>query len=176
LGNLKADGGRKRMTCALPPPPSDYAARMPRVPEAPELVSVGPDYLGRDALLTPQTAVAWNALQTTANSAGIALLLISAFSSVQRQTEILTAKLAKGLTLERALEYSAYPGFSEHHSGEAIDIGTPGSTPLEEEFETTPAFHWLRANASAFGFALSYPRGNPFGVAYEPWHWRYRAL
>lgn len=155
----------------LPPPPLDYLARMPRVEETDELVSVGPDYLGRDAFLTPGAAMAWSMLQQAALRDNVELLLISAFRSVQRQAELLKAKLDKGMTLDQALEYSAYPEFSEHHSGNAIDIGTPDSPPLEEEFESTDAFAWLCANAVNFGFTLSYPRDNACGIAYEPWHW-----
>jgi len=69
---------------------------------------------------------------------------------------------------------SAPPGYSEHHSGRALDVTTPGATPLQEEFEGTPAFAWLSKNAASFGFALSYPRGNRHGFMYEPWHWCYR--
>jgi len=79
------------------------------------------------------------------------------------------------MSLEQALEYSAYPGVSEHHSGEAIDIGTAGYPHLEEVFEESPAFVWLTENAGRFGFAMSYPRGSATGIAYEPWHWRFRA-
>lgn len=148
---------------------------MPRAEEATELVNVGPDYLGRDAFLTPGAAEAWKLLQQAALMDGIELLLISAFRSVQRQAELLTAKLARGMSLAQALEYSAYPGFSEHHTGNAIDIGTAGARHLEEEFEHTAAFEWLCRNAANFGFSLSYPRGNRFGIAYEPWHWCFNA-
>ena len=65
------------------------------------------------------------------------------------------------------------PGFSEHHGGCALDIGTPDEPPAEASFEATPAFAWLQANADGHGFAMSYPRGNPHGIVYEPWHWRY---
>lgn len=160
---------------ALPPPPEDYAARVPFVPEGTGLVSVGPDHLEREAFLTAPAAAAWITMRDAAASDGIELILISAFRSVLRQAEILTGKLAKGMSLEQALEYSAYPGFSEHHSGEAIDIGTGGCPHLEEEFELTPAFAWLGEHAEAFGFSMSYPRGNPSGIAYEPWHWRFEA-
>ncbi|HPF74253.1 MAG TPA: D-alanyl-D-alanine carboxypeptidase family protein, partial [Xanthomonadaceae bacterium] len=63
------------------------------------------------------------------------------------------------------------PGFSEHHSGNALDIGTPDEPPAEESFENTAAFDWLCENAPNFGFQLSYPRNNPHGIVYEPWHW-----
>ena len=33
---------------------------------------------------------------------------------------------------------------------------------------------WLRTNAPRFGFHLSYPRNNPHGIGYEPWHWCWR--
>ncbi|MES2996231.1 MAG: M15 family metallopeptidase [Verrucomicrobiota bacterium] len=157
-----------------PPPPAGYAARVPCVAEASlaALTDAGPDYLGREALLTPATAAAWHAMRAAAVADGIELLLVSAFRSIARQTELLCGKLERGMSIEDALQYSAYPGFSEHHSGEAIDIGTPFSEPLEEEFETTAAFSWLCDNAAAFGFHMSYPRENSAGIAYEPWHWR----
>ena len=66
---------------------------------------------------------------------------------------------------------SAAPGYSEHHTGRAIDITTPGTQPLEPAFETTPAFEWLTGSAHEFGFRMSYPRNNRHGIAYEPWHW-----
>jgi D-alanyl-D-alanine carboxypeptidase len=156
---------------ALPPPPPGYATRVPKVEEASGLVSVGPDHLGREAFLTFAAAAAWQEMTRAAADDGIDLCLVSAFRSVERQAAIVAGKLAKGMTLAQALEFSAYPGFSEHHSGNAVDIGTPGVPHLEEEFEFTPAFEWLWRNAGRFGFAMSYPRGNPSGIAYEPWHW-----
>jgi len=48
-----------------------------------------------------------------------------------------------------------------------------GFPPLEEEFEKSVAFQWLSVNAKDFGFRLSYPKENRFGIAYEPWHWFY---
>jgi D-alanyl-D-alanine carboxypeptidase len=73
--------------------------------------------------------------------------------------------------LQEILKVNAAPGFSEHHSGRAIDIGTPGQPPAEESFEHTAAYAWLDAHAEQFGFRLSYPRGNSHGISYEPWHW-----
>ena len=110
-------------------------------------------------------------MQSAARSDGVELILVSAFRGIERQAAILGAKLAKGMPLAQALEYSAYPGFSEHHSGNAIDIGSPEARHLEPEFEATRAFAWLMANAAAYHFTLSYPPGNPSGIAYEPWHW-----
>ncbi|MEI6358111.1 MAG: M15 family metallopeptidase, partial [Verrucomicrobiota bacterium] len=102
---------------------------------------------------------------------GVTLLLISGFRSVEHQHQILAKKLAAGQTLEETLRVNAAPGYSEHHTGRAVDIGTPGCPPLEEAFEGTAAFAWLSRNAGAAGFRMTYPRGNPQGVIYEPWHW-----
>jgi len=69
------------------------------------------------------------------------------------------------------LKVNTPPGYSEHHTGRAVDLATPGCPPLTEEFETTAAFAWLVRHAHRFGFTMRYPRGNRFGIAYEPWHW-----
>ena len=137
-----------------------------------ELVEVGEN--GREYLLTPAAAAAWRALRAAAADDGVALKIVSAFRSVDRQTEIVREKLARGLTLEAIFSSSAPPGYSEHHTGRAVDVGTMGVPDLEEDFEDTPAFRWLVANAGRFGFVLSFPRDNPQGYVYEPWHWCYQ--
>ncbi|WP_047238893.1 M15 family metallopeptidase [Chromobacterium subtsugae] len=129
---------------------------------------------GREFHLTLAAAQAWTAMRRAAAEDGVEMFLLSAFRSVARQHEIVAAKLARGLSLDDILQASAAPGFSEHHTGCAVDIGAPGSPPLEEAFETTAAFAWLSRRAAAFGFHLSYPRGNACGYLYEPWHWRWR--
>jgi D-alanyl-D-alanine carboxypeptidase len=66
---------------------------------------------------------------------------------------------------------NAAPGFSQHHTGAAVDIASPGSRPLTEEFDQSGAFEWLTRNAANYGFSMTYPRENPWGFVYEPWHW-----
>ena len=143
-------------------------------PEAVELAiaEVGDD--GREHRLTPATAADWRAMQAAARIDGVALRIASAFRSIERQAEIVRAKLARGLSLDAILEVSAPPGYSEHHTGRAVDVTTDGVRPLEIEFETTDAFRWLSRRAGEFGFLLSYPAGNGHGYAYEPWHWCHR--
>jgi len=143
-------------------------------PEAVELViaEVGDD--GREHRLTPAAAADWRAMQAAARIDGVALRIASAFRSIERQAEIVRAKLARGLSLDAILEVSAPPGYSEHHTGRAVDVTTDGVRPLEIEFETTDAFRWLSRRAGEFGFLLSYPAGNGHGYAYEPWHWCHR--
>jgi len=106
---------------------------------------------------------------------GVHLEAISGFRSHAYQLGIFHRKLARGLSVAQILAVNTAPGFSEHHGGFALDIGTAGEPPAERTFEHTPAFAWLCANAERFGFHLSYPRDNPHGIVYEPWHWAHRA-
>ena len=144
--------------------------------EATVLVVAERNAAGREFELTAAAAAAWQAMRDAAAADGVTLLLVSAFRSIARQHEIVAAKLARGQSLEAILQVSAAPGFSEHHTGRAVDIGTPDSPALEEAFEQTPAFAWLQANAGRFGFVLSFPRDNACGYLYEPWHWCYQQV
>ena len=110
-------------------------------------------------------------MQRAAAGTQIQLIPISGFRSIARQRQIILDKLAAGRAIADILRLIAAPGYSEHHTGRALDIGTPGFVTLEEDFATTPAFRWLQAHAQSFGFRLSYPRDNSFGIGYEPWHW-----
>jgi D-alanyl-D-alanine carboxypeptidase len=135
-------------------------------------------YAGRDRYRRPlwlrrDAARAWQRMRNAARVDGIALDAISGFRSHAYQLGIFARKLARGQTVEKILHVNAAPGYSEHHSGLALDIGTRGEPPAEESFETTPAFAWLAQRAGMFGFTMSYPRDNPHGITYEPWHWCY---
>ena len=155
--------------------PQDYASSrgLKLQSEATELVSIGENPEGREIQLTPEAARAWAEMKEEAFEAGVTLVPISGFRSVARQEEIIRAKLAAGQKIEEILKANAAPGYSEHHTGRAIDIGAPGEPPLTELFAETPAFSWLEAHAPDYGFILSFARGNAFGIAYEPWHWLY---
>lgn len=137
-----------------------------------EVVERGQD--GREHLLVPDAAKAWRSLQRAALDAGISLFIVSAFRSIERQAEIVRRKLGAGSSIDEILAICAPPGFSEHHTGRAVDVSAPGSPSLEVAFDQTPAFAWLVTQANEFGFHLSYPKGNSLGYQYEPWHWCYQ--
>ena len=128
---------------------------------------------GRSFRLNVKALEAWEKMKEAAKVGGVHLYLVSAFRSFSRQSEIVENKKKKGIPKEDIFRVNAPPGYSEHHTGKAIDINTKGFPPLEEEFEKSDAFQWLLVNAKDFGFRLSYPRKNRFGIAYEPWHWFY---
>ena len=153
--------------------PANYAAGrgLALQPEAVELVSIGADSQKRDCRLAPGAAQAWRAMQDAATVDGITLCPISGFRSVERQAQIFREKLARGDRLDDILRSNAAPGYSEHHTGRALDVTDSVAPPLSESFEQTQAFDWLSRHAARFGFHLSYPRGNSYGFVPEPWHW-----
>lgn len=154
--------------------PADYVRTrgLPPHREARRLVSVGraPDD-NKPVHLTPAAAAAWQRMREAAARDGVTLLPLSGFRSIARQTRLIRRKLATGRSLKSVLRFVAAPGFSEHHSGRAIDIGDPADTSVEASFARTPACRWLRKHARDFGFVMTYPRGNRYGIGYEPWHW-----
>lgn len=153
--------------------PGDYGANggPPAFEEARSLVDVGPNLVGRMQRLTPEAAGQWHAMVAAADAVGIQLLIVSGFRDVEYQAGLIRRKLEAGQSISDILNVNAAPGYSEHHTGRAVDIATPGSRPLTEEFESTDAFRWLESRAVEFGFSLTYLRDNPWGMAYEPWHW-----
>lgn len=76
---------------------------------------------------------------------------------------------------ENADTYSARPGYSEHHTGLAIDVD---NTKLSyTNFENTKEFNWMQENAYKYGFILRYPKNSDItGYTYESWHYRYVPL
>jgi len=142
--------------------------------EAEALVIAEIESNGREHRLIPPVADAWRAMRAAARAEGVELEIVSAFRGVERQAEIVREKLERGQTPEQILEVSAPPGYSEHHTGCAVDVTTGGTRALETDFEQTAAFRWLQQHAAEFSFFLSYPRGNPSGYSFEPWHWCYR--
>ena len=142
--------------------------------EAKQLEIAEIEYSGHSFLLTHHANLAWKKLKNKAEAKKISIYIVSAFRSISLQERIIRKKLDNGIEINEILKVCAAPGYSEHHTGCAVDIGTLNLEPLEIDFETTEAFSWLMKNAEEFGFLLSFPRGNPFGYQYEPWHWCYQ--
>jgi D-alanyl-D-alanine carboxypeptidase len=70
-------------------------------------------------------------------------------------------------------KYVAVPGTSEHQTGLAVDLRSPGGRGTS--FDNSREWRWLRAHAQNYGFVLRYPDGltKVTGIGFEPWHWRY---
>lgn len=141
------------------------------IAEPATLALAGFDRYHRPLWLHPHAARAWLHLRDAAHRDGIVLEAISGYRSHDYQLGIFERKLARGQAVADILTVNAAPGYSEHHSGRALDISTLDEPAAEESFENTVAFDWLTTNAEAYGFVMSYPRDNPHGIVYEPWHW-----
>jgi len=116
------------------------------------------------------------AMQQAALSQGIVIKPISGFRSIKDQQYLFfTVKEQRDQSTSKRAEVSAPPGYSEHHTGYAVDIGDGKvpSTNLNKNFDKTAAFHWLERNANLYSFEISFPLNNVQGVSYEPWHWRF---
>jgi len=142
-------------------------------PEPSTLSFTGFDRYQRPLWMQENAGKAWLKMQSAALIDGITLEAISGYRGHAYQLGIFKRKLARGQSVQEILKVNAAPGYSEHHSGRAIDIGTPNEPPAEESFENTEAFAWLMEHAPGYGFRLSYPRNNPHDINYEPWHWYY---
>jgi len=114
-------------------------------------------------------------MREEAKKDGIYLVFLSGYRSINLQNDIFySLKSIRNQEAAERARVSAPPGYSEHSTGFAIDIGdaTQRETDFEIEFENTKAFKWLIKNAAKFHFKLSFAKDNKF-IDYEPWHWRY---
>ena len=158
--------------------PADYAARtglvQQRTPD--DLVDIGVDVFDRPQRLRMEAATAWAGLVEAASLDGVTVQLVSAYRSFEYQVDLIQRKIEAGESIREILTRIAAPGYSEHQGGCAVDVTSPGSDSLTELFEETQAFRWLVASAVDHQFVLSYPRSNPYGVVFEPWHWCYQPI
>ena len=138
-----------------------------------KLVALNPN---SDIKLQPPVQIAVNQMIAQAKSEGVQLGIASGFRSIEDQSHLFfDVKAERGENSTTRAEVSAPPGYSEHHTGYAVDLideSRPG-THTEASFETTPAYRWLKQNAPAYNFELSFPKDPNSPVGYEPWHWRY---
>ncbi|OOP60656.1 peptidase M15 [Arthrobacter sp. SRS-W-1-2016] len=130
---------------------------------------------GEASLLNSTTAAAAEKLFAAATSAGVTLTLASGYRSFQTQTATYNG-YASTRGQASADTASARPGFSEHQTGWAFDIGDGGGAcSFEPCFADQPAAVWAKANAYKFGFVVRYPwmLNDVTGYYYEPWHLRF---
>lgn len=174
---------RPQVATPVPAPDGRLLGHLPYVEVAPaELVAappgfaiLGPCRVHRDA--APDLARLL-AAAARAPELGKRLRAVSCFRSVAHQRAVFCRASPRGICSdprERA-RYVGPPGFSEHATGYAIDFGTrpsPGCPDVNACIAATPAGRWLLAHAPQYGFELSFPSGNPQGVTWEPWHWRW---
>jgi D-alanyl-D-alanine carboxypeptidase len=131
-----------------------------------ELVSLSGDYR-----VTPATKEAYEHLRADAVAAGISVRAASAYRSIEYQVNLYARYMNDDPN--NADNYSARPGFSEHHTGRTIDLVGPSGTL--RGFVGTKEAEWVRENAWKYGFIVRYTPENEDVTGYEsePWHITY---
>ncbi|MCK4259851.1 MAG: D-alanyl-D-alanine carboxypeptidase family protein [Halanaerobiales bacterium] len=151
--------------------PSDYVPENLVVPNVPfPFKEFNPKKLMRQ-----DAALALEELFGKAKQNNIDLYATSGYRSYERQEAIFTANVMTYGT-ERANQFSAKPGESEHQTGLAMDVTSPTvNFHLTQYFGETKEGKWLEENAHQFGFIIRYLKGKEHitGYQYEPWHLRY---
>ncbi len=140
----------------------------PRTYVPPDLTSVGDgQYLRAPA------AAALLSLFASAAADGLSIHADSGYRSYTYQVSVHDNVVAS-LGQSEADIGSARPGYSEHQTGWAVDVGGDGCE-IATCFGTTPDGRWVAANAYRYGFIVRYPQGlqGITGYEYEPWHIRY---
>ena len=155
---------------------------------APDLVPVGVQEIPKEGKPTPldpqylprQAFEAYGRMMDAMETdLGRRLLVESGYRSPAYQLYLFLFYTPKhGYSVKETNRFVALPGHSEHGypPRQAIDfINQDGINGEDhpEEFEALPEYAWLQRRAKEFGFAISYPRGNPLNTAFEPWHWHY---
>jgi D-alanyl-D-alanine carboxypeptidase len=138
--------------------PDDY--------EPAELARIEGDYL-----VTPATKEAYERLKADATAAGLSIRAASAYRTIKHQVKLYARYLNEDPA--NADNYSARPGFSEHHTGRTIDLVGPSGTL--RGFVGTKEAEWVRENAWNYGFIVRYTVENEDVTGYEsePWHISY---
>ncbi|MDQ0254740.1 D-alanyl-D-alanine carboxypeptidase [Evansella vedderi] len=126
-------------------------------------------------LLRQEAAEALEELFEAAAKENIHLFAVSGFRSFERQQAIFAFNWETHGE-ERANQYSARAGHSEHQTGLAMDITSQSvNFQISTSFGETEEGIWVKENAAKFGFIIRYPEGKEeiTGYHYEPWHLRY---
>lgn len=130
---------------------------------------------GEAALLNSTTAAAAEGLFAAAAAEGIILTLASGYRSYATQVATYGSYVSSQGQAQ-ADTASARPGYSEHQTGWAFDIGDGGGAcGFQPCFAEQPAAVWAKAQAHRFGFVVRYPWmfHEITGYYYESWHLRY---
>lgn len=136
--------------------------------------------LGEELKIERRTNDAFELLRNELLERGIQIELDSVYRSVEEQQEIWDAWSADPeLGEDYCKKYLAVPGFSEHHTGLAVDIFLikDGKQIRENDdmIADTEDFAIIHELLPKYGFILRYLEGKEdiTGYAYEPWHLRY---
>jgi D-alanyl-D-alanine carboxypeptidase len=129
----------------------------------------------RFEFMNPEAGKALMQMIYAAREEGVWIIPVSGFRTIEQQQKLFQNQIKRLGSEKEAAKVSAPAGYSEHHTGFAVDLAD-GKFPKQDitlEFERTDAYRWLTRRAKEFGFEMSFKRNYSQGVSFEPWHWRY---
>lgn len=132
-----------------------------------ELISIGKSVYKENILLEKNAANSFFKMRDDAKKNNIDLTFVSGYRTFDKQKKIFLDRLKKN-SFDVVIKTVKVPGFSQHHTGRAIDF-----ISNLKNFEYSKQFKWLKQNANKYGFYLSYGKNNK-NMYYEPWHWFYK--
>jgi D-alanyl-D-alanine carboxypeptidase len=123
----------------------------------------------QDLSLRRRAAASLEEMASAAAKEGLTLTASSAYRTYAYQVQVYERNVRE-LGRQAADRESARPGHSQHQLGLVVDFGS-----VTDSFAQTAEGVWLAANASRFGWSLSYPDGyeDITGYRWECWHYRY---
>jgi D-alanyl-D-alanine carboxypeptidase len=123
----------------------------------------------RGLMLRRSAALGLEEMAAAAKVDGATLTASSTYRSYTYQVEVYNRNVRES-GQETADRESARPGHSQHQLGLVVDFGS-----IDNSFAETNAGRWIAANASSFGWSLSFPEGYEeiTGYRWESWHYRY---
>ena len=129
------------------------------------------EYAKKDMYLNKECKEQFINMAKHAKAEGYNIRAISTYRTIEYQEKLYNNYVKKD-GIEIADTYSARPGYSEHHTGLAIDVDNIRLS--YDNFENTKEFNWMINNAFKYGFILRYKKDSTItGYIYEPWHFRY---
>lgn len=155
------------------------------------ILTLGPDYTPPDLVLVRKSGIAGSGyirevalddltdLVAAARENGTPLVSWSAYRGYKQQVKLFNGYAGwtgtKYTNFDRAINFSARPGHSEHQTGLTIDFVAVGDDSLTSNWEVTRTGKWMATNAWKYGWLMSYPKGKQDVTcySYEPWHYRY---
>ena len=135
------------------------------------LVTVKEEDTNEEGLRLNRTAyVAFKQMKSQAEKEGFHLIINSAYRDYQDQQDIMEEyrRLYGDNYVEK---YVLKPGFSEHQTGLAIDIGSVNT----KVFANSREYTWIVDNCYKYGFIYRFKQQfeDITGIKHEAWHYRY---
>ena len=124
----------------------------------------------KDIKLIPIAKFRLEQMIVAASSSDVKIVVHSGYRSFLEHKG-LKSVYSQTFGVSKANSFAADQGYSEHQLGTTVDV-SDGKSVLENSFDKTKTFEWLKNNAHLYGFTLSYPKNNKFYI-YEPWHYRF---